>query len=485
METRTARRHLRHACRVLRACLRLGVLGAPILCSGCGHGTTGSGTTEGVPASAPRPDLEGLEPRVRELLAGAADRVDADPRSAAAWGALGNACFPHDFFAEAIVAYDAAHRLEPTRFEWAYMLGVALDYSGIDPARVAETLQAAITLRPDDPYARTQQGDALIRLGRLEEALEAYATARRLLPGDAHTLRRIAEVSLQLGRVEDAKAAAEQGIALAPSAREFRTLLGQALLRLGRTEQGNAELDLAETLPMDSIPRRDPVVDRVMAGGRSSSLLYRYGVALVNQRRFADAVPLFRICEEVHPDSARVHTYLGICALALNQPAEARRRLGRAIGIHPQEHEALLGLARLEASEGRADDALALADRAIAVRPEDPRAWAVRGLALGMLRRPAEAVISFERAAERGDVEAPDHLNWARALLELEQVPDAGRRLEQAIRRDPGYIPARLLMAELMRALRRPDQARIHLLQVLRLDPSNATARERLAALDG
>lgn len=485
MVSRTTQRRLGHARRVIRACLRLGILFAPILCGGCGDGTTGSGAAEGVPASAPRPDLEGLEPRVRALLVQAADRVDADPRNAAAWGALGNACFPHDFFAEAIIAYDAAHRLEPTRFEWVYMLGVSLDYSGIDPERIADTLQAAIALRPDDPYARIQQGDALIRLGRLEDALEAYATARRLLPGDAHTLRRIATVSLQLGRVEDAKAAAEQGIALVPSASEFRTVLGQALLRLGQTAQGNAELDLAESLPKDTIPRRDPVVDRVMAGGRSSTLMYRSGVALVNQRRFAEAVPLFLICEEVHPHSARVHTYLGICALALNQPAEARRRLQRAIEIHAEEHEALLGLARLEASEGRADAALALADRAASVRPEDPRAWAVRGLALGMLRRPAEAVIAFERAAERGDVEAPDHLNWARALLELEMVPDAGRRLEQAIRRDPGYIPARLLMAELMRALRRPDQARIHLLHVLRLDPSNAIARERLAALDG
>jgi tetratricopeptide (TPR) repeat protein len=92
---------------------------------------------------------------------------------------------------------------------------------------------------------------------------------------------------------------------------------------------------------------------------------------------------------------------------------------------HARSADALQNRANVLFEMKRFTDALAGYDKALALRPDDPRLISNRGNTLCELNRPAEAVAAFDRALKLkpGD---PDVLNTrGNALLTLNRASDA------------------------------------------------------------
>ncbi len=111
---------------------------------------------------------------------------------------------------------------------------------------------------------------------------------------------------------------------------------------------------------------------------------------------------------------------------------------------------------------GRADEALAAYDRALAARPDDPIIHYDRGAALYALGRLADARAEFQRAAEAGDsdpsLRADALYNMGNALLRQERAKDALDAYKRTLGLRPDDRRAKWNLELALRKLREEEQ---------------------------
>ena len=82
-------------------------------------------------------------------------------------------------------------------------------------------------LKPDDPEALNNKGNALFYLGRYKEALDAYDRATRLKPDFSRACYNKSLAIHRLGRDKEALEAVEEALRLAPELKEAKELKTQ------------------------------------------------------------------------------------------------------------------------------------------------------------------------------------------------------------------------------------------------------------------
>ena len=78
-----------------------------------------------------------------------------------------------------------------------------------------EMLDLMRSKKPDDPFVWYARAMELRSLGRLEDALSAFAEVEAKFPTYVPTYLMAAQVASELGRASDAKSVAERGVAQA------------------------------------------------------------------------------------------------------------------------------------------------------------------------------------------------------------------------------------------------------------------------------
>ncbi len=122
-----------------------------------------------------------------------------------------------------LIRIQAAH---PDDLWVNYELGTALVRT--DPAEAVRYLQAAVSLRPNAVNANLILGQALLALGRPDEALAQYRRVEDLAPTSFTHRVNIANVLSQLGRHDEAEAQLRRIVALDPRwVKELRSFLVQ------------------------------------------------------------------------------------------------------------------------------------------------------------------------------------------------------------------------------------------------------------------
>lgn len=121
-----------------------------------------------------------------------------------------------------------------------------------DLARARAAIEAAIEMRPDDPFYEDLRGQILMEHRRFDAALDAYRRAVDLAPEDALILAGYGRALLAAGHPRDALAHLEQA-----RARDFRDLralrdMAQAYARTDQT--GMAALVTAERYALQAMP---------------------------------------------------------------------------------------------------------------------------------------------------------------------------------------------------------------------------------------
>jgi Flp pilus assembly protein TadD len=131
---------------------------------------------------------------------------------------------------------------------------------------------------------------------------------------------------------------------------------------------------------------RDPVVNNNLA------------VVLSARGDHARALPRAEAAIAAAPGYWRAHVNLGIAAQALGDRARARAAFLEAERLAPEASAPRFFLARLQAEEGDLEGALRSLARARRVAPEEARLAAMQGQLLARLGRAAEARAAFEAA---------------------------------------------------------------------------------------
>jgi cytochrome c-type biogenesis protein CcmH/NrfG len=168
------------------------------------------------------------------------------------------------------------------------------------------------------------------------------------------------------------------------------------------------------------------------------------------------------------------------------QPAEAAGMLEPVLAGNPQVAAGWILMARIRLALDQVEPALLAAHKAIELAPEDPRPLAIASRALTLQGKHDEAMSMAYRAVivEPRNPLWHDRVAWA-LLAADRQLADAEQAARTAIGLDPDEAHYYFTHGVALAALGHIDQARQALTTSLRLEPNNPVARQRLDILNG
>ncbi len=257
------------------------------------------------------------------------------------------------------------------------LLAVALGKQG---KNALDALTRAVQCLPDDAVAHLNLGNALARLGRLEEAHAGFRQALAIRPDFAEAHNNLGELLLESGRAPEALASCRRAVEIRPDFAEAHAALGRTLRRLARVDEAIASFRRAlEIKP------------------RFTETWVSLGNALRSVGRLDEAVAAYRQALLVDPQFAAAHTELGTALRLQRRTAESEESCRNALKLKPDSARALAVLADLSADAGRFDEAQELLRRVIDIDPDSPEAWT----GIARLRRMTQADGAWLAAAQR------------------------------------------------------------------------------------
>ncbi len=204
-----------------------------------------------------------------------------------------------------------------------------------------KSLHRALKIDPRDEYALQTMGEALRLQGQHEAALVWYRAALQVDRGYAPAHAGMGDALLRLRRFDQAVASLREAVSLRPyepitGAVHF--VLGQALQELGRA--GEAAEHYERALQFDR---------------RNTGTLARLAVLRFGQKRYEEALGLYRALIEIDPSKAQVHSNVGALLYYLNRYQEALQSFEHALSLDPTLPRARAGVrqARKALQRGR------------------------------------------------------------------------------------------------------------------------------------
>jgi tetratricopeptide (TPR) repeat protein len=380
-----------------------------------------------------------LEQARREVLAG--------PRSADAWGKLGQTFHAFDFKAEACVCYERAAALEPRAPRWPHLLGL-LELQDAPESALSHLAQAAQLAgsAPDAPRLRLAQ--ALIERGRFEEGITNLERLLANRPDHPAAALELARVHLARQQLTEAAAALSPCFTNAWTARPALLLLAQILERQGDMVRAAEAAAKAATLP-PSLDWPDPFLREVQSLRLDRQKLQDRVNGLLMRQRLPEAEAALSQFLEAFPGDAEGLLLLGRLRLQQRKCGEAEEVLRRHLAAQPQSLNGLIQLGLALLCQQRWPDAVVVLRQAVALKPDFAQAHYNLGYALARIGDSRAAISSYQDAlrCSPGDVESHVALaeEWARAGNRTEAMA----HLERALALDPGHPGANRLRQRL------------------------------------
>lgn len=201
---------------------------------------------------------------------------------------------------------------------------------------------------------------------------------------------------LQQGQGERAREPLRQALALDPDSAEAHAALALAFQLEG--EAALAEQHYRQALSLQ----------------RSARLLNNYAGFLYQRQRYAEAARLFAeaAADPLYAERSRVFESLGLTALRLERPAEAREHFARSLRLDARQPGVLLEIAELAYAARDYDAARGYYERLVAL---DERPSARRLLLAARLARLFEdegKAAGYARQLQQRYPDSPEHLHY-------------------------------------------------------------------------
>lgn len=354
----------------------------------------------------------------------------------------------------------------------------------VDPNNIEALLERAATLgdmkRDDQARADLKRINGLIPDHPLALYLEAvietragsYEKARALMTRTKGTLSNYTPALMLQGMLayqanDTAQAADYFGkvVGASPQSALARKLYAAAQLR------GNDVRGAIATLK--------PIIDAGAADGRVYAL---YGAAFARQGDMEQAQKYLQQAVEVAPQAGELKTQLAMTQLLQGNADAAEDELMDVLKTDNKSLQALMVLSLVQLRDKQFDKAIATSNRIIAIYPDIPVGYNIRGGALLGLADTKKAEASFRMALQK----KPDYIearrNLAQVLIANKRLAEAERELKTILETNKRDSRALVLLASL--AERRGDSsAQIEWLrQATSADTSKFGPRAQLAS---
>jgi protein O-GlcNAc transferase len=316
---------------------------------------------------------------------------------------------------------------------------------------------------PHDPEVNYALGVLAVQTGRYSMA-EPLLAAHLAVQDSADTRYYLGTALLGMGHPDDALSHYDVAIGLSPLSAPMHLNRGQALQSLGRLAEALSSFDRAVELRPDffeavvgraethralrDLPPAIADYDRAIAlrPGTSSSYVDRAQLLLV-LRRWADALSSVEQAISLEGATAGNLMMRGMAQQGLKLTGAALSSYQGALSLDPRNALACSGAASMLLLQGRAEESLELADRALSIRQPFPSAWYARGNALQLLGRARDAIDALDRAL----AEDPHHIEAlalrSSLLYARGHHRDAAAGFRQVLTLDPSFGAARMGLA--------------------------------------
>ncbi len=380
---------------------------------------------------------EGLERDVAERIASTRSAALESP-SAKTLTDFGVALFAHRRHdaAEPVLLLAATYE-GADRFALFHLAGLSASVASLE--RAVTHLEQACAIRSDYPASHIKCGFFLEELARYDEAATHFRAALAI-DRNPHAL-------LGLGRVALARGDAEQATKFLEEARARNRGLLEASVALAQAYAARGWDDKAERVEEEAAALRVPtnVADAILEDVLDTSVSYSGRIEAASRAAQAG-------------DNDR-----------------AFRLLDEAIAARPElvdgHHSAGILLAQL----GRHTDAVRAFDRVLAAEPKHAEALARKGASLAFMGRAEEAESVLRAAVDAVPDSLFARLELAR-FLEARAPAESHELAQSLVTAQPRATGPRLLLARLLLADGRHEDALAQVVIVLRRVPDNAEA---------
>jgi len=247
-----------------------------------------------------------------------------------------------------------------------------------DPERL---WRRVLSVDPKSSVAHNNLGNALLREGKVDEAIPYYRHAVELDPTYAAAHHNLAYALASNGKLEEAIQRYRQALHLGLPHAEAYHNLGNALFKEGKVDEAIQYYRQALEIKPAFVDAHDSL-----------------GLVLASQGKFPEAVKHLRRSVELMPGRAEAYLHLGTALARTGDIEEAIVHLQRAVEIQPDFPEAHLRLGVVMAAQGRLDKAVDQFRLALRIKPEFAEAHESLGRALAELGKRDEAIGHYQEA---------------------------------------------------------------------------------------
>jgi tetratricopeptide (TPR) repeat protein len=326
--------------------------------------------------------------------------------------------------------------------------------------------QDTVEKRPNNPRARYSLGHALVRLGRVPEAMEQYEQALRLKPGYAEAHNNLGAALMGQGRLPEAIGHYEQALRIKADDAEAHNNLGAALMEQGRLPEAIGHYEQALRIKPDFAEAHYNLGATLQGVGRVPEAIEQYEQALrlkpeyaeahnnlaavlMGRGRLPEAIGHYEQALQIKPDDAEAHYNLGVALRGVGRAPEAIEHWEKAVRIKPDYAEAHNNLATALMGQGKLQEAIGHYEQALRIKPDYAEAHNNLGLALVQLGGLREAMEHWEQALRIKPDYADAHYNFGVALERAGRVQEAISHYKQAVRIKPDLVEAQNALVRL------------------------------------
>lgn len=427
-----------------------------------------------------------------------------DPSNELAIYFLARAKYNERHFDEAVPLFVRCRRLNPKNLKAQEFLGLCYRQLGrtrdaIEAFRAGVALANSAGFEGAEPYLNL--GSTLLDDNQAPASVRYLIRSTQLEANNVRAHRELGKAYLQLHRLENARHELERAAQLDPQSAPTHFLLAETYRKLGLNAQAEAETakytslgrspdePLSEARSLVRAGKLDAagqVVDRYLSTHQNSAdAHFLRGYIFFKQQKAKKSLAEYTEGAKYRTPSAADLEAVGADYVLLRDYVDADKWFSKSAEWEPTNFETLYYLGRTKYNESRFQEAIAVFQRCLKLRPRNVKVEDNLGLTYEGLDRMQDAKTAFETAISwepaAGPKDAGPYLDLGMLLLDSGEGREALHYLLQALRISPQDMRVHRELGKAYMHLNDFPKARAELETSARLAPENAPVRFMLA----
>jgi tetratricopeptide (TPR) repeat protein len=307
---------------------------------------------------------------------------------------------------------------------------------------------------PSKARAHNNLGEALDKLGRVEEAAAHYSKSIELNPEYETAHYNLGTLLEKQEKFDEAIAHYSRTLLINSSFGKAHNNLGVVLQKQGKFDEAAAHYSQALLInPNDEVANAN------------------LGVTLANQGKPEEAIEHFRSALGVNPNFGPAHIGLGNTLIMQKKIPEGIVHYSEALMINPNDEKAHYALAEVLYNQGKVAEAFAHYSEVLQIRPNDERVHYNLGSILAADGEFDQAISHFSQAVKINPNLEMAHNNLGVIFDKHGKLEEAALHFSQAVRINPGFAKAHNNLGAVLARQGKFKEAAVHFSEAIKSNP--------------